>query len=61
MAHQVEDQQQPANVVQIVRCSTTQLCDDHYYGAYELLHLEESVKSLEHEFISQKQIMLKQN
>ena len=61
MAHQVEDQQQPANVVQIVRCSKTQLCDDHYYGAYEPLHLEESIKSLEHEFISQKQIMLKQN
>ena len=55
MAHQAEDQQQSANV-QIVRCSKTQLCDDHYYGAYEPLHLEESVKSLEHESLITKSL-----
>lgn len=31
MDHQVEDPQQLADAVQIVKCSRTQLCDDHYY------------------------------
>ena len=43
MDHQVEDPEQLSNAVRIVRYSRTQLCDDHYYEVWELLHSVRSV------------------
>lgn len=46
--HQGEDQEQPANAVQIAKCSKIQLCDAHYCEVLEQLRLVKSVKNQIH-------------